>query len=88
MASSSSSKKTILNYTEEELKNLTDDQFTELLHLTNEQLVETRPNSRVLQVEPYVSYNKRGKAFQIFCAKDDLQTKGGQAVTLSNRVWH
>jgi len=39
-------------------------------------------------VEPYVLYNKKGKAFQIFYAKDDLQPKGGQAVTLSNEVWH
>ena len=56
--------------------------------LTPEELLATRPNSRITRVEVYNRLNKIGKPFQVFCNKDDLNPNKGIPVTLHNGVWH
>ena len=56
--------------------------------LTNQELIETRPNSRVLRLETYNVQNKKGKPFQVFCNNNEYKLKGSKPVTLYKGVWH
>src|SRR5712671_5041750 len=55
--------------------------------LTNEELIQTRPNRRVLRIETYNSNNKKGKPFQVLCKDELLNYKGAVPVTIYNGVW-
>jgi hypothetical protein len=55
--------------------------------LTNEELIQTRPNRRVVRIETYNSYNKKGKPFQVLCKDESLNHKGATPVTIYKGVW-
>jgi hypothetical protein len=55
--------------------------------LTNEELIQTRPNRRVVQIETYNSYNKKGKPFQVLCKDKSLNHKGATPVMIYKGVW-
>src|SRR3979490_844054 len=55
--------------------------------LTNEELIQTRPNRRVIRVETYNSYNKKGKPFQVLFKDETLSHKGATPVTIYEGVW-
>src|SRR5712672_2171948 len=55
--------------------------------LTNEELIQTRPNRRVLRIKAYNSNNKKGKPFQVLCKDESLSYKGAAPVTIYNGVW-
>src|SRR5712671_1534543 len=55
--------------------------------LTNKELIQTRPNRRVVRIETYNSYNKKGKPFQVLCKDETLNHKGATPVTIYEGVW-
>src|SRR5712672_2037096 len=46
-----------------------------------------RPNRRVVRIETYNSYNKKGKPFQVLCKDKTLNHKGATPVTIYEGVW-
>src|SRR6266700_2269865 len=59
-----------------------------LTELSAEELLISKPNSRILKVEAYVSGNKLGKPFLTFAITDELKLDKSILVVLRNRVWH
>ncbi len=60
----------------------------ELLELSSEELLISKPNSRILKVEAYVSGNKLGKPFLTFAVTDELKLDKSIPVVLKNGIWH
>src|SRR6266576_254957 len=60
----------------------------ELTELSAEELLISKPNSRILKVEAYVSGNKLGKPFLTFAVTDELKLNKSIPVVLRNGVWH
>src|SRR3979490_2730716 len=56
-------------------------------NLTNKELIRTRPNRRVVRIETYNSFNKKGKPFQVLCKDETLSHKGATPVTIHEGVW-
>ena len=56
--------------------------------LNRQQLLVTRPNSRVVQLETYNSLNNKGVPHQIYCLNDDYNPRKGKPICLYNGVWH
>jgi hypothetical protein len=55
--------------------------------LSDGDLLETRPNSRVITIERNHRSNCTGKPFQIYCP-NGKDTKGAIPVLLRYNVWH
>src|SRR6266576_512670 len=60
----------------------------ELTELSAEELLISKPNSRILKVEAYVSGNKLGRPFLTFAVTDKLKLDKSILVILRNGVWH
>ncbi len=60
----------------------------ELTELSAEELLISKPNSRILKVEAYVSGNKLGRPFLTFAVTDELKLNKSIPVVLRNGVWH
>jgi hypothetical protein len=58
------------------------------LYLSDEDLLETRTNSRVITLETNHQANQTGKPFQIYCPNSKGNTKGATPVLLRYNVWH
>ena len=56
--------------------------------LSPEELLNYRPNSRVVRVEPTQKINRLGVPILVFCKDDKLQLKGALPVCLHNGIWH
>ena len=56
--------------------------------LNKQQLLVTRPNSRVVQLVTYNSLNNKGVPHQIYCLNDDYNPRKGKPICLYNGVWH
>ena len=56
--------------------------------LTDEELLVTRPNYRVIRLEVYSSLNKKGKPYQVCCDQDNLNPTKAQPVCLYQNRWH
>src|SRR6266576_5037559 len=59
-----------------------------LTELSAEELLISKPNSRILKVEAYISGNKLGRPFLTFAVTDELKLDKSIPVILRNRVWH
>ena len=60
----------------------------ELTELSTEELLISKPNSRILKVEAYVSGNKLGKPFLTFAVTNKLKLDKSIPVVLINDIWH
>jgi len=60
----------------------------ELTELSVEELLISKPNSRILKVEAYVAGNKLGKPFLTFAVTDELKLDKSIPVVLINGIWH
>ena len=58
------------------------------IELTDNELLITRPNYRVIRLETYITDNKKGKPYQAFCESDDLSLKNHKPVCLHKDKWH
>ena len=56
--------------------------------LNKQQLLVTRPNSRVVQLEAYNSLNNKGVPHQIYCPNDDYNPRKGKPICPYNGIWH
>jgi hypothetical protein len=56
--------------------------------LSDEDILETRPNSRVIIIKKNHRSNCTGKAFQTYCSNGEGNTKGAIPVVLQYNVWH
>jgi hypothetical protein len=56
--------------------------------LSDKDILETRPNSRVITIEKNHRLNCTGKLFQIYCPNGEGNTKGAIPVLLQYNVWH
>src|SRR6266566_8289179 len=63
-------------------------EMIELTELSTEELLISKPNSRILKVEAYVSRNKLGRPFLTFAVTDELKLDKSILVVLRNGVWH
>ncbi len=60
----------------------------ELTELSAEELLKSKPNSRILKVEAYVSGNKLGKPFLTFAVTNERKLDKSIPIALINGVWH
>jgi hypothetical protein len=58
------------------------------LYLSDEDILETWPNSRVIVIKKNHQSNRMGKAFQTYCPNSKENTKGAIPVVLRYNVWH
>jgi hypothetical protein len=58
------------------------------LYLSDEDILETRPNSRVVIIEKNHRSNQTGKTFQTYCPNSKESTKGAILVVLRYNVLH
>jgi hypothetical protein len=58
------------------------------LYLSDEDLLETRPNSRVVLIDKNHRSNRIGKTFQTYCLNGKENTKGAIPVLLRYSIWH
>jgi hypothetical protein len=56
--------------------------------LSDKDILETRPNFRVITIEKNHQSNCTGKAFQIYCLNGKEKTKGAIPVVLQYNIWH
>ena len=62
--------------------------LAELTELSAEELLISKPNSRILKVKAYISGNKLGKPFLTFAVTDERKLDKSILVILRNGVWH
>ena len=60
----------------------------ELTELSAEELLISKPNSRILKVEAHVAGNRLGKPFLTFAVTDELKLDKSIPVVLINGIWH
>jgi hypothetical protein len=58
------------------------------LYLSDEDILETKPNSRVVLIDNNHRSNRTGKTFQTYCPNGKESTKGAIPVLLRYSVWH
>jgi hypothetical protein len=58
------------------------------LYLSDEDILETRLNSRVILIDKNHQLNQTGKTFQTYCPNGKESTKGAIPVLLRYGVWH
>jgi hypothetical protein len=58
------------------------------LYLSDEDILETKPNSRVILINKNHRSNRTGKTFQTYCPNSKENTKGAILVLLRYSVWH
>jgi hypothetical protein len=58
------------------------------LYLSDEDILETKPNSRVILIDKNHRSNRTGKTFQTYCPNGKENTKGAIPVLLRYGVWH
>jgi hypothetical protein len=58
------------------------------LYLLDKDLLEIRPNSRVILIDKNHRSNRTGKTFQMYCPNGKENTKGAIPVLLRYSVWH
>jgi hypothetical protein len=58
------------------------------LYLSDEDILETKPNSRVILIDKNHRSNRIGKMFQTYCPNSKENTKGAIPVLLRYSVWH
>ena len=56
--------------------------------LSDDDLLVSRPNYRVIVLEKYCAVNKRGKPYQVYCLDDKLSTPGSKPICLYQNKWH
>jgi hypothetical protein len=59
-----------------------------LLYLSDEDILETKPNSRVILINKNHQSNRTGKTFQTYCPNGKENTKGAIPILLRYSVWH
>jgi hypothetical protein len=59
-----------------------------LLYLSDEDILETKPNSKVTLIDKNHQSNRTGKTFQTYCPNGKENTKGAIPVLLRYGVWH
>jgi hypothetical protein len=67
---------------------MADDIGRPLLYLSDKDILETRPNSRVILIDKNHRLNQTGKTFQTYCPNGKENTKGAIPVVLQYSVWH
>jgi hypothetical protein len=67
---------------------MADDVGQPSLYLSDEDILETKPNSRVTLIDKNHRSNKTGKTFQTYCPNGKENTKGAILVLLQYGVWH
>jgi hypothetical protein len=58
------------------------------LYLSDEEILEMKPNSRVILIDKNHRSNRTGKMFQTYCPNSKKSTKGAIPVVLRYSVWH
>jgi hypothetical protein len=58
------------------------------LYLSDEDILETKPNFRVTLIDKNHRLNRMGKTFQTYCPNGKENTKGAIPVLLRYGVWH
>jgi hypothetical protein len=58
------------------------------LYLSDEDILETKPNSRVILIDKNHRSNRTGKMFQTYCPNGKENTKGAIPVLLRYSIWH
>jgi hypothetical protein len=58
------------------------------LYLSDEDILETKPNSRIVLIDKNHRSNRTGKTFQTYCLNGKKSTKGAIPVLLRYGVWH
>ena len=56
--------------------------------LSDDDLLISRPNYRVIVLEKYCTVNKRGKPYQVYCLDDKLSIPGSKPICLYQNKWH
>jgi hypothetical protein len=56
--------------------------------LSDQEILVTRPNYRIVRHETYVASNKAGKPYLIFCEGDELSYSRSRPVCLYQGLWH
>jgi hypothetical protein len=67
---------------------MADDEGRPLLYLSDEEILETKPNSRVILIDKNHRSNRTGKTFQTYCPNNKESTKGAISVVLQYSIWH
>jgi hypothetical protein len=60
----------------------------EITILSDQEILVTRPNYRIVRHETYVASNKAGKPYLIFCEGDELSYSRSRPVCLYQGLWH
>jgi hypothetical protein len=58
------------------------------LYLSDKDILETKPNFRVILIDKNHRSNRTGKTFQTYCPNGKENTKGAIPVLLRYSVWH
>ena len=58
------------------------------IYLTDEEILQQRPNRRIVHISKDHRRNSTGNPFLIFCATDQLEHKSGIRVCLYRGIWH
>jgi hypothetical protein len=58
------------------------------LYLSDEDILETKPNSRVILIDKNHRSNRTEKTFQTYCPNGIESTKGAIPVLLRYSIWH
>jgi hypothetical protein len=58
------------------------------LYLSDEDILKTKPNSRITLIDKNHRSNRTGKTFQTYCPNGKESTKGAIPVLLQYGVWH
>jgi hypothetical protein len=58
------------------------------LYLSDKDILETKPNSRVILIDKNHRSNRTGKTFQTYCPNSKENTKGAIPVLLRYGIWH
>jgi hypothetical protein len=67
---------------------MADDVGQPLLYLSDKDILEIRPNFRVVVIDKNHQSNQTGKTFQTYCPNGKESTKGAIPVVLRYNVWH
>jgi hypothetical protein len=67
---------------------MADDVGRPLLYLSDEDILETRPNSRIVIIKKNHRSNQTGKTFQTYCPNGKESIKGAIPVVLQYNIWH
>jgi hypothetical protein len=60
----------------------------EIKVLSDQEILITRPNYRIVRCETYVASNKAGKPYLIFCEGDELSYSRSRSVCLYQGLWN